>query len=83
MLKINTDNNIEKIRKWMMNYQLKLVPEKTEALLLRGKQKREEVTFTVEDITIRPSKTLKYLGITTGDRGTFSKHLRLSITSAE
>ncbi|EFA13619.2 Putative 115 kDa protein in type-1 retrotransposable element R1DM-like Protein [Tribolium castaneum] len=79
----NTNECLARINKWMKSHKLQLAPNKTEAVLLRGMQKRERIMFTIEGVNITPSKTLKYLGIIIDERLTFGSHVETAILKAE
>lgn len=62
----------------MRQNELKLAPEKTEALVIWGhgyREKRLETRFKLGEATIKPKTEVKYLGITLDDLGTYGKHI--------
>lgn len=86
-----TDNNLiervneslERISAWMGEHRLALAPQKTEAIILGGKRNTEEIRFRLEGVTITPTKTIKYLGITLDEKLSFRAHLQRVTTKAE
>ncbi|KAJ8964235.1 hypothetical protein NQ314_005064 [Rhamnusium bicolor] len=54
---------------------IKLAPQKTEAVLLKGPRKKEKVNFTLRDTIITPGGAVKYLGITIDARGSYGPHI--------
>lgn len=71
----NTNMCLARISAWMESHKLALAPHKTEAVLLRGMQKREQIQFNIEGVNISPAKSLKYLGIIIDESLTFGKHI--------
>ncbi|KAG5872871.1 hypothetical protein JTB14_028207 [Gonioctena quinquepunctata] len=66
---------IATVTRWMERHGLKLACHKTQAIVLKGPRKRENITLTCGDSSIKPSKHLKYLGITLTDNECFGKHM--------
>lgn len=78
----NTNTCLDKISTWMRSHKLTLAPDKTEAVLIRGMQKRQQITLRLEGVNIRPAKSLKYLGIIIDESLTFGKHIETCTTKA-
>lgn len=74
-LVVNTNENLEKINNWMISHKLRLAPEKTEAIILKGTTGREHIEFHLNGVGIPPQKNLKYLGVTLDQRCTFGRHI--------
>lgn len=49
---------LELINGWMLKNELALAPQKTEAIILRGPRKREQIKFRPAGISINPSRSL-------------------------
>ncbi|KAJ8967271.1 hypothetical protein NQ317_000181 [Molorchus minor] len=61
-----------------------MAPQKTEAIILKGPWKqRAGVCFELDNATIEPARTIRYLGINFDDRGKFAKHIEKMVTKAE
>lgn len=58
----NVTKNLGRIDNWMKKNELSLPPEKTEALILRGKRKRSDVTFRMVIHILYHRKVLHILG---------------------
>ncbi|KAJ8940992.1 hypothetical protein NQ314_010519 [Rhamnusium bicolor] len=55
-----------------------------EAVILKGsRRKRKEVSFELKGVEVRPSKSVKYLGITLDNEGTFGEHIKRVVKKAE
>lgn len=79
----NTNKCLEAINKWMTSHNLILAPDKTEAVLLRGKKKRDEIYFELGGVRITPTKDVRYLGIIIDERGSFGKHIETVTAKAQ
>lgn len=67
-----------KIDAWMTSHNLRLAPEKTEAILLRSMGRRkEDITIRVRNNDIRHAKSIKYLGVVLDDNLNFAGHVRM------
>ncbi|XP_033225991.1 uncharacterized protein LOC117178675 [Belonocnema kinseyi] len=71
------------IEVWLRTRTLILVPEKTEAVILTRKRKVGLINFQLQDIVIRPSEAIKYLGVWLDTKGTYSEHLDRTVEKAE
>lgn len=67
---------LEQISRWMQDHGLALAPHKTEALIMKGKRKRDHISFILEGVRIVPTKTVKYLGVVIDERRTFGAHVQ-------
>lgn len=67
---------ISTIQDWLMERSLQLAPDKTEAVILRGKRNRNYITFRVGSVEVRPEKSLKYLGVVFGENMSFTEHVK-------
>lgn len=76
------NENLRRVNKWLRENSLQLAPEKTEAIILKGKRKREHLCFRVESTKITPVKTLKYLGMILDQRLYFGEHLKYACKKA-
>ncbi|XP_072384369.1 uncharacterized protein [Diabrotica undecimpunctata] len=66
----------------MSQHGLKLAEEKTEAVILKGPRKRENVIFECGSTEITPKKCVKYLGVTLHTNGSWGEHLRVVTCTA-
>lgn len=71
------------ISDWVAENKLELAPEKTEAVIVRGPRKRENVTFKIGDKSITPQKSVKCLGVHIDDKLIFNVHIREVIKKAQ
>ena len=67
----------------MEKNELKLAPEKTEALLITRKRKREGISFKLGNVTITSKESVKYLGVHFDTRGSFGEHIKQTKIKAE
>lgn len=65
---------MEMVARWNRAQRLDLAKEKIEAVILRGPRKRENIRFNLREINIISARTLKYLGVTLSNRGSFGPH---------
>lgn len=73
---------IADVTKWMQSKQLKLAPQKTEAVLLAGGRKIKSATVTIEGIRIDTQESIKYLGVHLDRNTTMGKHIRKIVEKA-
>lgn len=52
----------------MRQHQLLLAPENAEAILLKGRGKKDDICCYIKNVAIRPKKNIEYLGITFDER---------------
>lgn len=64
------------INNWMVKNGLTLAPQKTEAIILKGKRKREHLNFNLQGTRIIPRKHITYLGVVIGEGITFTEHIK-------
>lgn len=57
------NETIRTIERWMRGTELKLAPEKTEVLVFAGCRRLREIRFKVGGVEVRPSTSVKYLGV--------------------
>ena len=79
----SANESLAKISSWMREHKLTLAPEKTEAIIVRGRRDRSRISFQLEEVEIRPAKTIKYLGFTIDDRLTFGRHIEDAAKKAQ
>lgn len=82
-LERNTNYCLRRINTWMLDNKLKLAPEKTEAIILKGKRKRDGICFTIGSTEIYPRKTVRYLGVTLDEWGSYGHHVKNVVNKAE
>lgn len=83
LLVANANECLHRISTWMRDHSLVLAPEKTEAVILKGRRNRDYVSFNLDGETIGLRPSTKYLGVTVDDRGTFKKHVGAVAAKAE
>lgn len=81
MFKVN--DSLDKIVAWMEHHDLQIAPSKSEAVILRGPRRREEMHFKILGYRIAPGPELKYLGVIMDDRLSFGAHVKYVIEKAE
>lgn len=74
---------LSKICTWIELQELNIAEQKTEAIILRGQRKRDSITFKIKGTIVRPSKQVKYLGITLDQQLTFREHVKKTVQKAE
>lgn len=76
------DEALEAIRKWMIDNKLEIASSKTEALIIKGPRKREDIIFTIGGSAVHPQKFMKYLGVWLDDKQRFNQHIRKTTEKA-
>lgn len=66
---------LQRISNWLENKELRLAPEKTEAVLLTKKRKMSPILFEVQGVTVAPKRAIKYLGIWLDTKLTFAEQV--------
>lgn len=64
------------IGKWMEEDKLGPALEKTEALILQGKGKRNHITFRIERMHITSKKSFKYLRVLFDIQGSYGEYVK-------
>lgn len=77
------NRTLEQIQNWMEENSLQLATHKTEAIILKGKPKRDDVLVEIGRVHIRPKKHLKYLGIHLSGYGYYGEHITKTTERAE
>lgn len=82
---MNVKNHSQCLKKYALKQNIKqhkltLAPDKTEAVILKGSQKRSNI---LEGMSITPIKAVKHLGITIDDRGAFGKRIEAVVNKAK
>ncbi|KAG5863194.1 hypothetical protein JTB14_030872 [Gonioctena quinquepunctata] len=62
---------------------LEPVPQKTEAVILRGAKAKDGISFTCRGVEILPKKSLVNLGITIGENCSLREHIKIATQKAE
>ncbi|KAH0999122.1 hypothetical protein HUJ04_001339, partial [Dendroctonus ponderosae] len=78
-----TNRAVQMVATWMQQKRLELAPEKTELLVLNGKRDRSMITIAVSGKEIKPSKTVKYLGINIRQNAYMGFHVQITTSKAE
>lgn len=60
-LQYNACEALWKIEEWMWNHHLEVAPQKSEAIILKGTRKREEIKFEIGGKNIDIKKNVKYI----------------------
>lgn len=76
------NDTIRIIKSWLAEKGLKLADHKTEAVLVSGRRKREEIKIKVGTACITSIKSIKYLGVMIDDRLNFNAHLEYACERA-
>lgn len=82
-LMFRTNESLEKISTWMDRNDLEIAPQKSEAVILKGPRKWNNIHFELLDKKIYPKKCLKYLGVYMDYKLTFGPHVTHAIGRAE
>lgn len=82
-LEYRVNESLWEISEWMERNDLTLAAEKTEAIILKGPRKRDNLNLRVLGKTINPSKTVNYLGIILAEKMLFGEHIKRTIEKAE
>lgn len=77
------NTGLQLVTNWMERKQLKLAPEKTEAVLLTTKRKLSRIHFNIQSTVVVPSKAVKYLGVWLDSKLTYAEHINKTIQKAE
>lgn len=78
-----TNEALLEVAKWMERNGLKLVAQKTEAVIITKKRGYVEPSFILNGITITPKTKLKYLGVELSKKLGFQTHLKVTAEKAE
>lgn len=73
----------DRIGAWMKQNELRLAPEKTEAIILKGHGKKDKISIEVLGAQIQLTKKLKYLGVMIGQGTTFGSHIKYATEKAD
>ena len=71
----HTNTCLAEISAWMRDRGLMMEPSKTEAVLMKSKRKHSHVTFHLDGVELHLTKTVRYLGVTIDERGSFGPHV--------
>jgi Reverse transcriptase (RNA-dependent DNA polymerase)/Endonuclease-reverse transcriptase len=82
-LNYEANSALSRIEEWMRRQDLFLAVEKTEAIVLKGPRKRQDIHVTIGGSTIELSKTVKYLGVVLDNWGYFGPHVAYVVEKAE
>ena len=77
------NESLKKISHWMKDNNLELAPTKTEAVVLRGPRKKENLELELNGMQIVPEKSAKYLGVWLNEKLTFTEHIKRTIIKTE
>lgn len=75
--------NLQRINRWMVERGLKLAPQKSEAIILRGPRKRDHIKIHIDGVEIPTKRAIKYLGVHLDDLGTFGPHVLAAVRKAD
>lgn len=70
----HTKECLRRIKDFLNVHKMKLVPCKTDILILKRQRKRDNIPFTINNVEIFPLEVVKYLGINFDEKGIFGKH---------
>ena len=83
LLMTTANTGLLRVSNWLKGRQLKLAPEKTEAVLLTTKRKMSPVNFKVQGVNVTPCKAIKYLGVWLDTKLTYAEHISRTIIKAD
>lgn len=66
---------LRRVSDWLTDRDLRMAPEKTEAVMLMGRSACPPVSFLADGVSIVPSRTIKYLGVTIDGSLSFGPHV--------
>lgn len=81
-LMLKADHAVDKVDAWLKEHGLELAPEKTEAVVMAGRRKLEEITFRIGNLLVKPTHTVKYLGVWLDHRRSFQDHVQMAADKA-
>lgn len=67
---------------WMVENGLSLAAQKTEAIVLRGPRKRDQLNIEIAGTRVIPVKCMRYLGVFLDEKLSFSEHIKRSTEKA-
>lgn len=82
LLEEAADGALSAVSEWMKANGLTLAAQKTEAVMLTTKRGYEAPTFTLEGVSIHPSESLKYLGLTLCKKLGYRHHIKTAAAKA-
>lgn len=68
---------------WMKDHRLELAPDKTEVLVMKRPKKRDHVPFSLDRAMLKAVKTVKYLGVTLDEKGSFGPHVKNAVSKVK
>jgi hypothetical protein len=71
----NTNEALHKIAEWLAKNKLQIAAEKTEAVMLSGRNRYGEIQFKAGEAIIKPKNCVKYLGVVMDKNLTFGHHI--------
>lgn len=83
-LNMRVNDCLTRIDEWLVQHQLELAPEKTEAVFLRcPKNVKMQTNFYLRGTQIEPKKAIKYLGMMIDWQVIFGEHIRYVCKKAD
>lgn len=82
-LQHRVNESLVRINIWMTKNNLSLAPQKTEAIILKGRRRRAHVSFEILGERLVPVKQLRYLGVVLDDRLSFGEHVKQVVEKAQ
>lgn len=70
------NESLNRINRWMTRNDLEMAHEKTEAIILKGARRRENLNFVINGKRIVPVKHMRYLGVTLDENLSFAEHVK-------
>lgn len=74
---------LDMIGECMRKYKLRLAPHKSEAVVLKGPRKRDNIVFTLDGIPIVPTGSVRYLGVVIDKNLSFGPHILKVVQKAK
>lgn len=74
---------LAKITHWMRKNNLRIAPEKTECVIVKGSRNRAEVNIKIQNVEISIKRKIKYLGVIIDDKLSFTEHAKYAINKTK
>lgn len=78
-----TTESVKMVSDWMEGRSLKLAIEKTQIVVMTGRRRMREMVFNLNGVLVRPTDSVKYLGVWLDKSRTFKKHALETVKRAE
>ena len=82
ILEMRINDSLWRVKRWLDSRGLKMVPEKTEALLVTDRRSFQYPKIVLGEHEIQSKKSITYLGVQLDRRLSFGKHLQIATAKA-